>query len=251
MEPLLATLRGVHTVRAQDWASRPGVVYALHAGAGAHGASSNGLLSDFGWVTTSLVLAGGSGADIPDASWSTLDWGTPGSIGTNASSDLLQSPAIFADPMGFYTAGRLLGSTKPPLNFIADFWGALTTDSANETTSGFGLVEAGGTAGTAADSFAWIYSNGANLKLESGAGAASLTGPAVAQQLLLHRLVITRSDAAQSAQTVSWYTSSNGITFTLQGTIAVETDLLPLSFGMFADTTNRPAIYGDSFFYYI
>lgn len=207
------------------------------------------------------MLTGGSGADVPNASWSSanisggapgLDWGNGGgSTGTDATNDKLQSPAIFADPQGFYEAGRLLGSTKPPLNFIAEFWGAFAIDSGNEQTSGFGLVEAGGSAGVAADSFAWIYSNGTNYKFESGAGASALVGPAVAQQLLLHRIVVKRSDLTQANQTIQWLTSVDGITFTSQGTLAIETDLCPVSFGMFMGATNSPALFGTSYFYYI
>ncbi len=253
MDPLLAALRGAHTVPQFEWTRRGGIVYTYKSGVGAHAGPTGATLGDLGWTTTSLVLANGTGADVPDASWSTLDWGTPGNTLTDASTDLLQSPAIFADPMGFWEAGKLLGSTKPPLKFVAEFWGALTVDSANETRSGFGLVEAGGTAGTAADTLAWIYSDGTNLRLENGAADTPTFGTliAVSQQLLLHRLVITRSDSAQASQTIQWFTSPDGITFTLRASVKQETDLLPCSFGMYANTTNRPAIYGTAFFYYI
>lgn len=246
MDPLLATLRGTHTVRAQEWASRPALVYCIRGSALSQGASGNDLLSDLGWVTTSLLNADGSGADLPDGGWSTLDWGTPGTIGTNATNDKFQSPAIFADPMGFNTAMRLLGSQRPPNKFVAEWWGAFTTDSANETTSGFGLVEAGGSAGTANDRFAWISSNSANLIIGSGAAAGSAVGPAVAQQLLCHRIVLNRAD-----QTLTWFTSTDGITFTQRATLAIETDLLPVSFGMFMGATNSPQLYGDALFYYV
>ncbi len=262
MDPLLAALRGAHTVPQFEWTRRGGIVYTYKSGVGAHAGPTGATLGDLGWTTTSLVLAGGAGADVPNASWTStdisggapaLDWGTPGYTLTDASTDLLQSPAIFADPMGFWEAGKLLGSTKPPLKFIAEFWGALTVDSANETRSGFGLVEAGGTAGTAADTLAWIYSDGTNLRIENGAATAPVYGTliAVTEQLLLHRLVITRSDVAQTLQTIQWLTSPDGITFTSRATVLQETDLLPCSFGMYANTTNRPALYGTAFFYYI
>lgn len=225
---------------------RPALVYVIKGSALSQGAAGNALLSDLGWITTSLLNADGSGADLPDGAWSTLDWGTPGTIGTNATNDKFQSPAIFADPMGFLEAQKLLGSAKPPNSFVADFWAAFTTDSANETTSGIGLVEAGGAAGTSNDRFAWVSSNSANLIIGSGAAAGSAVGPAVAQQLLNHRIVINRA-----TQVMTWYTSSDGITFTSRATLAIETDLLPVSFGMFMGATNSPQLYGTAYFYYI
>lgn len=257
MDAPTAALRSANIVSADRWARSPGVIYALCAGPGSMGGNTyDDILADFGWTTTNLTdsssLVGGSGAEVPNASFKTLNFGTPNSILTDGSGDLLQSPSIFADPMGFDMAKRLLGSNKPPLSFVADIWGCMTVDSATETRSGFGLVQAGGTAGTTANMQAWIYSDGTNLRLESSAGSYATVGPAIAEQILCHRLRITRSDAAQTSWVIHWSTSVDGITFTEVGTGMAQVALkAPLSFGMYAFTTNRPALYGTSWFYYI
>lgn len=253
MDPALATLRNsASAFKMAEWCQRPAVAYYLTFGAESFGTTGDAHeLADFGFTTTSLVMAGGAAADLPPAdfcaSGATIDAGTPGSATADAGTDLFQTPSIFADPMGFFWAGRLLGSNKPPRMFVAEFFGALTTDSANETRSGFGLIEDGGTAGTDADAFAWIYSNSANLCIRSGAANGSAVGPAVSQQMLLHRIEVDRVD-----QIIRWKTSSNfGATWTQHATLALEPDELPCAFGAYAHTTNRFGLYGTAAFYYI
>ncbi|OGT54344.1 MAG: hypothetical protein A3E01_15375 [Gammaproteobacteria bacterium RIFCSPHIGHO2_12_FULL_63_22] len=235
----------------QEWSMRPAATYAIKFAVGGPSLTSGDAheLADYGFTTTTLGLTGGSGADVPDAGWSTLDWGTPGKLAGGDTTDLFQSPAIFADPMGFYEAAKCLNisGAQPPKQFVAEWWGALTTASADESTSGFGLVEAGGTAGTAANRFAWIKSDGTNLLLASGAAAATVVNAlAVVTTMLLHRIVIDRV-----LQRVDWYTSTDGITFTHRAYLALEADELPVSFGAYSGTTNRFALYGTGFFYYI
>ncbi len=250
MDPALATLRAACSAwTPQEWAMRPATDYYVKFSAEGPSVTSGDAheLADYGWTTTSLTLANGSGADLPDAGWSTLDWGTPGNAQGDGANDLIQSPAIFADPMGFWEAAVLLGSTRPPRTFVADFWAIMGTSSADESTSGFGLVEAGGAAGTANDRFAWIRSDSASFLLGSGAATGTIVANLTAvATLILHRIVIDRID-----QLITWYTSLDGVTFTKRATLAVETDLLPCSFGAFAGTTNRVQLCGTGHFYYI
>ncbi len=234
--------------RGQDWATTPAALYMLRFSAESFGVAGDAHeLADYGWTTTTLTLADGSGADVPDAGWGTLDWGTPGSCTLGDTTDLLQSPAIFADPMGFLTAGFCLSgpSGRPPRSFVARIWAAFTTDSNNQNRTCFGLFEAGGNPSVAADAFAMIFSDGANLAIRSGAAAGSAVGPAVAQQLLCHEIEIDRL-----AQLIYWRTSTDGITFTQRATLAIEADLLPVGFGASCITNNVLVLYGDAFFYY-
>ena len=216
-------------VQSLDWADSVGTDFWLFAGSAVNGATTF-LLSSRGWTTTSLGLTAGSAADFLSAS----DKGTPRSILTNAGNDLLQSPVIFGDYTHAKSASMIMGKTDLPRYLIMDVLGAMGTASANETTSGFGLVEDGGTAGTAADGLAWIVSDGTNFKLTSGAdsdaGAAIDTSPH-AWRVILDSGLGTNTDA------VEWF-----IDGTSQGTIDLETDEFPVSFGIFADTTNRPAL---------
>lgn len=228
MEPLLAALRNSASVnRFQDWGLQYAVEYRGMFSAESFGGSGDAHeLADYGWTTTALTLANGSAADLPDAGWSTLDWGTPGSCTLADASDVLLSPAVFADPMGFLAAARLLGSSRPPRTFFLEVLAAFTTETNNETGTGFGLVEDGGSPITAADHFAFVVSNGTNFILRNGA-AATLTGAAVDSALHFHRIVIDRID-----QVIYWYMSSDGVTWTQQGTsLALEADELPLAFG--------------------
>jgi len=189
--------------------------------------TAGSLLSDRGWTTTSLVETAGTGADFLSSS----DVGNPPHYLTNAASDLLQSPAIFGDYIHGEQAASILGYS--PTQLIVEFYAAMTVHSADEAaTTGWGLVEAGGTAGTAADRMAWISTDATNFWLRSAADTdAGATDDA---NWHLFRIEVATGSVTDA---ITWY-----IDGTSQGTIDRQTDLWPVSFGMFASTTNRPAL---------
>ena len=181
-------------------------------------------LADYGWVTTSVLFTAGVGADFI----SSADVGTPRTLGTNAASDILQSPVIFGDYPHARMAQTFLGYL--PTKLIAEFYAYFDVASANETATAIGFVEDEGSPITAAgaDALAMVYSDGTNFKLESGAGA-SAAGAAVDNAAHLWKIVV---DATNCTCTMD---GGNSIS------VATETDQFPVSFGLgtVAAGTNR------------
>lgn len=192
-------------------------------------AGSSALLSDSGWTTTSLAETAGDGADLI----ATGDRANPPHILTNAGNDLLQSPAIFGDYGHAQVAASMLG--YQPTKLCVEFYGAMTVHSADEkTTTGWGFVEAGGAAGTANDRMAWIGTDGANFFCSSAADEDA----GAADDANWHVFKIELSNVvAAGTDMATWYIDGAS-----QGTLDVQTDEWPVSFGMFASTTNRPAL---------
>lgn len=216
----------LHVTDPRKWATSPGTDFWFVPGPEVTTAEVSGtLLSDFGWTTTSLVETAGSGGDF----LASADVGTPPHLLTNAASDLLQSPSIFGDYIHGQQAAEFLGYS--PTQLIVDFYAAMTVHSANETATGWGLVEAGGTAGTDADAMAWIFTDGSNFTLRSAADSDA----GAADDAAWHRFRIVVSQGTTDA--VEWF-----IDGTSQGTMDLQEDLWPCSFGMFASTTNRPGL---------
>jgi hypothetical protein len=183
--------------------------------------TSGELLSDRGWTVTSVSLVAGTGADFISSS----DVGVPGHVLTNSGSDLIQSPAVFGDYYHAYQAGKFLGSTPSQLN--VEFAAAFSVQSANESNTGFGLLEAGGAITTVDSHMAIIHTNGSNFALRSGAD--SDTGASDDSDWHLWRITVTSSN-------IEWF-----IDGTSQGTIDLQTDLWPVSFsaGVQGGGTNR------------
>lgn len=229
--PTDPNLKRVHIYSPEAWNRAPATDYWAFFGleSTVAAAASSALLSDSGWVTTSLAETAGDGADL----LATGDRANPAHILTNAGNDLLQSPPVFGDYGHAQMAASILG--YQPTKLIAEFYGAMTVHSADEqTTTGWGFVEGGGTAGTANDRAAWISTDGANFiastPADSDAGAADDANWHV------FRIEMSNSVAA-GTNMVTWY-----IDGTSQGTFDLQTDEFPVSFGMFASTTNRPAL---------
>ena len=192
-------------------------------------AGSSALLSDAGWTTTSLAETAGTGADF----LATGDRANPAHILTNAGSDLLQSPPVFGDYGHAQMAASILG--YQPTRLVCEFYGAMTVHSADESTlTGWGLVEAGGAAGTANDRMAWVSTDGTNFLCSSAAD--SDLGATDDANWHVFRVELSNAVAAGTDMS-TWY-----IDGTSQGTLDLQTDLFPVSFGMFASTTNRPAL---------
>lgn len=209
-----------HVLTPQAWAVAAGTDFWLVPSANGMLTSGNGHeLSDYGWTTTALALQNGSGGDF----FSSADPGALGAILFGASGDLLLSPAVFGDYAHFYMASQLLGAA--PTKLILEAIAAFTTNSANETTSGFGFIEDGGSPDVANDHLAFIFTDGTNFTLRSG--AASDAGAVDDGNVHRFKIVITSAN-------VEWF-----IDGTSQGTIALEADEFPVAFGAHVLTTNR------------
>lgn len=229
----LNRLRRVH-VNAMDWSDNLGTDFWLNAGSAAAGATTF-LLSNRGWTTTALSITEGSGADL----LSYADGGpggaaaaaTPRSIVFGASGDLITSPFIFGEYQHGKRASLLLGRSDLPRYLVVDVLGAFTTASANENTSGFGLVEAGGAITTQGDQLACIVSDSANFKLASGAD--SDVGALVDNAYHWWRIILD-AGLGTATDAVEWFIDN-----TSQGTMDLETDLFPAAFSSHSLTTNR------------
>jgi len=218
-----------HHVPASRWQSEPGTDFWLFAGNAdpltASGATNLSGLDSFGWTTTTLSLTAATGGDF----LSSATVGTPASISLGADTDLLQSPLIFGDYSHGLLAGQILGHY--PTRLIIEVYAAFLTHSANETRSGFGLTEAGGTSGTANDAMAWIHTDGTNFTIRSGAD--SDVGALDDALYHLFRIVVKPG----TTDAIEWFI--DGVS---QGTMDNQAALWPCSFGAYTSTTNRLAL---------
>ena|SRR3990167_505554 len=220
-----------HHVPAHLWQSEAGTDFWLIVRNAdpitASGATNLSGLDSFGWTTTTLSLTAGTGGDF----LSSATVGTPTGISLGADTDLLQSPFIFGDYSNGLLAGKILGHY--PTRLSVEVFAAFPTATANETRTGFGLVEAGGTAGTDNDAMAWIHDNGTNFVLrsaaDSDAGAADLNDGLYR----LFKIVVS----VGTTDKIEWF-----IDGTSQGTMDNQAALWPCSFGAYASTTNRIAL---------
>lgn len=212
-----------HILTPQEWAYSAGTDYWAYFGNSALLSANAHQLSDYGWTTTTLAFASADGGDF----MSSTDVGTPNGLVFGDSTDLLQSPNIFGD----YTHGRFVEEVlgRFPTQLVVELYAAFTTVTGTSNRSGFGLVEAGGTAGTAADELAWIYTDGTNFTIRSDADSDA--GAADDTNYHLWKIVVSSGSATDA---VEWF-----IDGTSQGTMDRKTDEWPASFGMYAHTTNR------------
>lgn len=222
--------RGRLHVYAPDW-SAPGATDYWIGGdsVGALGSAGAGpTLSDYGWTTTSLANVIGSAADFA----AKADVGVPGSLGTDGGAgDLLKSPALFGDFVHMDAARYHLGAY--PAYLMLEAWLKWGVASNNETTSGFGFIEDGGSPVTAADHLAMMYSDGTNFGLRSGADSDA---GAVVQTTPLGLRIRMKPGTTDKVQ---WFlrTAATG-GFVSQGTIDLETDEFPAIFGFGEGTSN-------------
>lgn len=169
-------------------------------------------LAEAGWTTTSVALTAGSAADFNTSA----DVGIPPHALLADASDVLASPQMFGDYSHTLLASKLLGFQPTALNM--EVYAAFTTASNNETATGFGFVEAGGSILTANDALAVIVSNGTNFVCRSGADSDA--GAAVDTAWHLWRIRITPG----TTDKVQWF-----IDDVSQGTLDLETDLFPVA----------------------
>jgi hypothetical protein len=209
--------------------------------AAAAGADDIEQLAEFGWTATSLVATAGAAADFI----SSADRGAPPHFLTNASGDLLDSPAIFGDYIHAWMASRICGQSDLPRFLIAEFAGAMTVHSADEPRSGWGFVEDGGAPGTSADAMAWISTDATDWQFETNAGTP-VDGDDT-DDALWHIFKIVLDQAADKSY---WYLDpapnhrgyGGGNQGGTAGRLALTADEFPVSFGFAALTTNRPAL---------
>ncbi len=162
---LLNSVGRVHVIDPRLWSRALGTDYWASFGETSIDADTGGAkLDDFGWTTTTLTETAATGAgdflssDTP---------GVPDHVLTDGSTDLLQSPAIFGGYAHGLAVESMLGYA--PTQLTLECYASFTVVTGTSNRSGFGLVEDAGTAGTAADELAWIYTDGTNFTIRSDA----------------------------------------------------------------------------------
>ena len=217
-------LRRIH-VPAHLWQSMPGTDYWIVASSAdmvtASGATNLSGLDSFGWTTTTLGVTNLATADF----MSSAD-DTPPIIQGADTTDVLKSPVIFGNYSHQLLASKLLGYM--PTQLIAEFYGAFTVATANETGSFMGLDNAAG-------STALIHSNTNNFALKCGANTD--VGAAVDNAYHLWKIVV-------GSTTTEWFI--DGVS---QGTVTTTVDVWPSGFACEAFTTNRWALSWGHVFY--
>jgi hypothetical protein len=247
-----------HVPRGSDWGQTVGTDYWLtfNPAADLMATATAGTivdeLVDGGWTATSMVNTAGSGGDFAGGTFTKTttpyvksgpfdgsygDLGTPNHALTNASGDILLSPAVFGDAVGMEAAAILAGKSVRPRYLIAEFFASFTVASADEVTSAIGFFEDGATASTEADQYAVIKSNGVNYQL-AGNAATLDTGALIDSPAAWHKwkIVVQLNGTGSGVPNIYWY--DNGA---IQNTTAAAgiADEFPLKFGLHALTTNR------------
>ena len=207
-----------HVRTGAGWAKEAGTDFWLIAGPNEDtvaAAAGKTTLAETGWTCTSIDEAAGAAADFLSSS----DEVDPSYYGCGAASDLIQSPTIFGSYAHGQMAAAFLGTSPTELNL--EIYAKFVDATANETASGFGFVEDGGSIVTANDAMAVIHSDGTNFKLRSGA-ATSSAGAVDDTAWRLWRIRV----------------NSSGCQFWMDGTLqnstalALQTDEWPVSFGI-------------------
>jgi len=209
--------RRVHILKGADWARSVGTDFWLIGGPNEETAATGAGLRTLdagGWTAPSIDENAGSGADF----LSSADDGPP-NWGMGAASDLIQSPSIFGNYSHAYMAQQFLGHIPTELNL--EIYAQHVDGTNNETASGFGFVEDGGSIVTANDAMAVIYSDGTNFKCRSGA-AATAAGAADDTSWHLWRIQV-------AAAGIYWYIDGTVQNSTV---LALQTDEWPCAFGI-------------------
>lgn len=237
-----------HVRAGARWAHEIGTDYWLQPSPGldqaaAASTATGDELAENGWIATSLVNTAGSGADFGAGAGGLADKGTPTHFLTNASGDLLQSPALFGSYDHMWGAARVAGMKHLPTDLVAEFWGAMTVHSADEPRSGWGFNEDAGSIATQADQLVFISSDGTNFQIATNAGTP-VNG--ALDDALWHLFEIRIRRDTSGVCVAFW-----SIDGTLQSTtgLTLTTDEFPAGFGFHALTTNRPGL-GLSHVYY-
>ncbi len=241
--------RRVHVLEGYRWGQAAGTDYWLNINSGfdifAAAATTVGeQLAENGWTATSLVNTAGSGSDFGGGAQTAVvtpygtiqvgaDVGIPNHVLTDASGDLLASPAIFGNYTHMNQARRLLGRQTLPRFLICEVMAAFTVASANEVTSAIGFFEDGATVSVEADQYAVIISDGTNFKLTANA-ATLATGPVIDTAWHTWQIVLDYQGAAGP----NIYAYVDGAIFSATAGVGIQ-DEFPLKFGLHTLTTNR------------
>lgn len=197
-----------HVFNPKNWGAEPGTDFWANWGDLTMADAAASDLVANGWLTVGFSQLAGSGADFISSS----DVGTTGGLNFDTAGDYITSPFIFGDYAHALLAGQILGYMPTSLNMECYARFAANND---ENESGFGFIEAGGTAITTASEMAYISDGGTLFELHSGAtedaGAAHDTSA--------HQWKIKCSGT-----TAEWF-----IDGTSQGTIALQNDLWPVA----------------------
>ncbi len=249
-------LQRKHVTTGYQWGHTAGTDYWLNLNSGfdifAAAATTVGeQLAENGWTATSLVNTAGAAADFRGGVFTPVasgggpaagargingtygDMTAPNHVLTDASGDLLGSPAIFGDAVHMWQAARLAGMSRLPDLLIAEFPAAFTVASADETQSAIGFFEDGATISTEADQYAVIRSNGTNF-LGQGNAATMVTGPVIATTWGFWKIVLQFNGATGP----NCFFYRNGAIFSTTAGVGAQ-DEFPLKFGLHALTTNR------------
>jgi hypothetical protein len=232
-----------HVLKGAEWGNTMGTDYWLQVNpgldiAGAAATATGDELAENGWVATSLVNTAPSGADFGSSS----DVGIPAHLLTNASSDLLSSPTIFGDYAHMHAASRIVGRSILPRRLIAEFWGSMSVNSADEVRSGWGFIEDGGTPATEADQQGFITSDSVNFQIAANAGTPINGTTTLDTAWHLFKIILDRTTGL-----ITW--AIDGVSQVMSTTLAITNDEFPLKFGFHAFTTNRPLL-GLTHIYY-
>jgi hypothetical protein len=225
-------LYALHTVKhGQLWGRQLGLQYLLQPSLVSQGVGTftDGLfaVTSNGWVNTGTIIGvAGSGADFPAAAENTwalaADKGTPNHFAIDTAGDLLNSPAIFGDPTHMAAVADLIDALDLPAFLDADFYFRFA-DGNNETASGIGFVEDGGSAAVANDHFGCFFIDGTSFKLRSGAATSAAI---LAKDTAWHKGRIRINRLTQLVE--GWVDTLN---VPAMGSVALEADELPVSFG--------------------
>jgi len=175
-----------------DYWFNPSELFNQVGAAVVHDAGSNVVLGpklgENGWIATSLVNTDGSGGDFrggvftpgtdKSQAGSYVDVGIPNHLLTDADNDLLESPAMFGSAVGMQAARDISGMRNLPNILGLSFWGAMTANSADQKDAAWGFWQDDGSALTASEAIAAIYSDSANFALQAAdavVGSAGLT----------------------------------------------------------------------------
>lgn len=255
-----------HVLKGAEWGHTAGTDYWLNFNSNfdilaAASTATGDELAENGWTSTSLVNTAGSGSDFrggvltqvgssgphpPKYAGTYADLGIPNHALTNASGDLLLSPAIWGDAVHMEQAAILAGKSTLPQYLVCDFWGSMSVATAAEVRSSWGLFVAAATDATVeASQLAVIQSGGtgANMLL-AGAAATMAQGPAIGTGWAKWRILL-QFNGATGANVFAY---KDGTIFSTTAGVAAQ-DVFPCRFGFGAFTTNRPLL-GATHIYY-
>ncbi len=237
-----------HVNAGWKWAHEVGTDYWLNPSQGLDQAAAAStalgpLLAENGWIATALTNTAGSGGDFrggvftpgtaKNKNGSYVDVGIPTHFLTDADNDLLESPAMFGSAVGMQAARDIAGMSNLPNILGVSFWGAMTVNSADQKDAAWGFWQDGGSALTASEAIAAIYSDSANFALQAADAVVGSAGLTVDTAWHYFNIELDFNGF------ISW-----GIDGALQqrNSVAITTDQFPCSFGFASAATNFPGL---------